>query len=177
MSITHKSTDSLARLARACASVAIAGVLPWLCGCDAAWVGYEAVTLGKPIVEDERLPKEAHRSPFGLGYVGGNLPGGFPGELTHGKDFGLLVLTGENGTVLAKLYGAAEFHGYGWLLTHDDRYVMEMAVPQDWFHDVPSKWDATPAISRLMKAMPQLEQRAPAGPPGEGKPVPDRHNT
>jgi len=57
------------------------------------------------------------------------------------------------------------------LLTHNDRYVVEMLVPQEWFHDAPSKWDAAPTISRLMKAMQQLEQRAPTGPPGKGNPV------
>jgi len=145
-------------------------ILILLSGCDAARVGYDAIAVGQQLTEDERLPKDAYRSSFGLGYVGGNLPGGFPGELTHGRDFGLLVLTGGDGSVLAKAYAAREFHGYGWLLTYDDRYVVEMEVPQEWFREAPGNWDATAVLSRLEKAMPQLAQRAPAGPPSEGSP-------
>jgi len=135
-------------------------------GCDAAAWNYELTPVGGVLPPPGRLPKDACRTPLGVGLFCGDAPGAnAPGPFDQRKTSILWVLTGDDGAVLAKSYSCSEFHGYGMMTTVDRRFVMEAPIPYDWLFDSVELWPSGDTAAVLRKALADIAPEPPLGIP------------
>ena len=45
------------------------------------------------------------------------------------------------------------------MITFDERLIVDVQVPEEWFHDTPRSWRGTTALARLEKAWPEIDER------------------
>ena len=114
----------------------LAAFLVLVSGCDRAWVAYQKIQLGKPLPADNLLAIE--------GRVEASARAWSDCAIVHVpavlKSWGLRAIMDDAGNVVGKYYLANDFAHWIVFRTAKYRWVMEVEVPMQAFHEPPAAW-------------------------------------
>jgi hypothetical protein len=108
-------------------------------GCDRAWQAFEQIELGEPLPDDNLLSAEGcvvGRVRVWQDYLVVHIPGAM-------KGWSLRAVADDSGNIVGKHYLANDFAHLLVFRTATWRWVMEVQVPAEAFHDPPAEWVLT----------------------------------